>query len=270
MRRGIAVGLLLIAMAGWTSPSRADFVVSIGSTSIAQGGTGTIDVFLTSTASSSAPDLLNNLGFQLQITGPSFLEFSSSQNFSYLNASNYVFFGDSNDSVTSSPGGIVSTSFYTNDTFSGIDTTYSGNPISLNSSNTPVLLAVLTLDATNTNAGDSYTIGLVPPTGDGSINTNSVTYFDNYSFNTGTETSAVPYTSTPGTVTIIAASIPEPSSIIMGLSGVALLAARSGFAAGGGPSGSRADPPDRVFRSPRRSASLRRTSIAHPAPDVDR
>jgi hypothetical protein len=208
----LAVLLLICAV-----PARADFVVSIGNVTILQGGTGTLDVFLTSTASSSSPDSLNNYAFTLQITGPHELQFASTQSFSYLSNSQYVFSGDSTNQMTSSPGGTVTTTVYTNDTFIGNDSTNSGNPVSLSSSNTPVLLAALTLSAAITAVGDSYTIGLVPSSGSGSISQNPNNFFDNFDFNTGAELSAVPFTSTPGTVIISAASIPEPSSIVSGL-----------------------------------------------------
>ena len=165
----------------------------------------------------SSPDLLNNYAFTLQITGPHELEFSTSQSFDYLTSSQYVFAGDSNNQMTSSPGGTVTTTVYSNDTFVGNDSTFSGNPVFLSSANTPVLLAALTLDATITSPGDSYTVSLIPASGNGSINSSTQTYFDLYNFNTGVETSAVPFTSTPGTVTISAATVPEPSSMALAL-----------------------------------------------------
>ena len=168
MRRGFVTGCLMIVLAGWSAPTRADFVISIGSTSIAQGSTGTIDVFLTSTALPASPDVLNNLGFTLQITGPNdFVTFDANQNFSYLNASNYVFSGNSSDWINGQSfpppsGGSSSQTVYPNDSFVGSDSTFSGNPVSLDSSNTPVLLATLTLDAAViTNVNDAYTISFV-------------------------------------------------------------------------------------------------------------
>jgi len=209
----------------FAAPARADFVVSIGSPTIPQGGTGTLDVFLTSNAGSSSPDLLNNYAFTLQITGPHELQFSPSQSFGYLTSSQYVFAGDSTAQMTSSAGGTTSTTVYSNDTFIGNDSTFSGNPVSLSSANTPVLLAALTLDATITSPGDSYSISLVPPTGNGSMASSSQTVFDVVAFSTtGMETSAVPFTSTSGTVMIGPSSIPEPASIVSGLIGMATLA----------------------------------------------
>jgi len=215
----------------FAAPARADLVISIGSPAVPQGGTGTLDVWLASTAGSSAPDLLNNYGFTLQITGTNELQFSTTQSFAYLTNSQYVFAGDSTDQMTMSPGGTVSTSMtgYTNDTFIGNDSTASGNPVSLSSANTPVLLAALTLDATITNPGDSYSISLAPPSGNGSMISSSQTFFDVFNFNTGDETSAVPFTSTSGTVMIKGASaIPEPASIISGLTAMLILAGLAG------------------------------------------
>jgi hypothetical protein len=95
----------------------------------------------------------------------------------------------------------VTTTSYTNDTFVGTDSTFSGNPVSLSASSGQALLASLSLNGAITNVGDSYTIGLVPASGDGSINSSTSTFFYNLNFQTDTETSAVPFTSTPGTVT---------------------------------------------------------------------
>ena len=154
--------LLLITLTVCTVPARAELIISIGNATVPHGGTGTVDVFLSSTADSSSPDRLNNLGFMLQITGPHELQFASSQGFSYLNDSRYVFFSDSADQGTSSPGGNVKTSVYAADTFVGFDSTTSGNPVSLTASSGQVLLASLGLDAAITNVGDSYTTASSP------------------------------------------------------------------------------------------------------------
>ncbi len=229
MPQRVRIWCLAVLLTLFAAPARADFVISIGSPAIPQGGTGTLDVLLTSTAGSSTPDLLNNYAFTLQITGPHELQFSTTQSFGYLTNSQYVFAGDSTAQMTSSPGGTASTTVYSNDTFIGSDSTFSGNPVSLSSANSPVLLAALTLNATITNPGDSYSISLVPPTGNGSMNSSSQTFFDVFNFNTGSETSAVPFTSTSGTVTITgASSIPEPASITSGLTAMLILAGIAG------------------------------------------
>ncbi len=229
MPRRLWVLCLAFPLALFAAPAQAgSFVISIGSPTIPQGGTGTLDVFLSSKASPSSPDPLNNYAFTLQITGPNELQFSPSQSFAYLTSSQYVFTGDSTNQMTSSLGGTVATTVYGNDTFVGNDSTFSSNPVSLSSANTPVLLAALTLDATITNPGDSYTVSLIPASGNGSMNGSmggsSQTFFDVVNFDTGGEISAVPFTSTPGTVTISAASVPEPASIVTGLTALLILA----------------------------------------------
>jgi len=209
------------------APARTDFIISIGSPTIPQGGTGTLDVFLTSTAGSSSPDLLNNDAFTLQITGTHELQFSTAQSFGYLTNSQYVFAGDSTAQMTASAGGTVPSvgTVYANDTFIGNDSTYSGNPVSLPSANTSLLLAALALNAAITSPGDSYSIKLVPARGNGSMNTSMQTFFDVVDFaNTELETSAVPFTSASGTVLIGRASVPEPASLVSGLIGIIALA----------------------------------------------
>ncbi len=230
MPRRLWVLCLAFPLALFAAPAQAgSFVISIGSPTIPQGGTGTLDVFLSSKASPSSPDPLNNYAFTLQITGPNELQFSPSQSFAYLTSSQYVFTGDSTNQMTSSLGGTVATTVYGNDTFVGNDSTFSSNPVSLSSANTPVLLAALTLDATITNPGDSYTVSIIPASGNGSMNGSmggsSQTFFDVVNFDTVGEISAVSFTSTPGTVTISAASVvPEPASIVSGLTALLIVA----------------------------------------------
>jgi hypothetical protein len=99
--------------------------------------------------------------------------------------------------------------------------------VSLSPSSGPVLLATLTLDASSTSAGESFIVSLVPPTVSGSSGGGASTFFNvaDSSFN---ELSAVPYTSTPGTVMITASAIPEPTSIVSGLTGLLILAGYHG------------------------------------------
>ncbi len=57
----------------------------------------------------------------------------------------------------------------------------------------------------------------------GSVNTNPYTYFDNFNFNTGSETSSTSFTSTSGGVDIAGAAVPEPASIVSGLTALLIL-----------------------------------------------
>ena len=55
MRRRIEVGCLFLLIAASAIPARADLVISISSPSVAAGGTGELDVYLSSTAPPAAP-----------------------------------------------------------------------------------------------------------------------------------------------------------------------------------------------------------------------
>ncbi len=183
-----------------------------------------VEVLLSATSTES----INNYGFQLQITNNGTdntqLAFSSTQDFSYISNTglnpSYVFLNDS--SAAQPPPSAIGAPFtavYPNDSFQGADSTFSGNPVTMISGQTN-LLAILSITAATSAPpilGDSFTISLVPSSGDGSINTNSYTYFDNFDFNTFTEISASPFTSNLGTVTIMSAAVPEPASIVAAL-----------------------------------------------------
>ena len=101
MPRRLWVLCLAFCLAGFAVPARAGLIVSIGNASVAQGGTGTVDVLLTSTAGSQAPDLINNYAFQLQITNNGAdntqLAFSANQDFGYISNTGlhpaYLFLG---------------------------------------------------------------------------------------------------------------------------------------------------------------------------------
>jgi hypothetical protein len=209
-RIGTRVGCLAVLLAGLVAPARAELNVTIDSTSLARGGTGTINVYLRSDASPGNPDQLNNYGFELQITGPHDLQFSNPPGTGYGADMHYVFANDSG-----SLNANVSSTNSTNDTFIVGDSTASTNPVSLSVSDPSVLLASIALAAptTSVNVGDVYRISLVPLGGNGSMAGGISTFFDIFDFDLGAETSAVPFTSTTGTVTITAGiAVPEPPS----------------------------------------------------------
>ncbi len=230
MRRRIEIICFLLLIAGSASAARADLVVTIDSTTVAAGGTGVLDVYISSTASRFHPDRINDYAFTLQIraTTAGELMFSSSQSFGYLNNSNYVFYNNSADYEAGSPyyGGTAFTSMtgYTNDSFLGFDNTNNLHPVSLSSSSGEVLLAQISLSALPgyTSPGETFTVSLVPHSSHHHHESSS-TYFNvvNHDFE---QISAVPFTSHSGTVTIGPASVPEPTSIVYGLSAVAILA----------------------------------------------
>ena len=215
------------------APARGDLVISIENTSIASRGTATVDVLLRSTAGMTTPDQINGYGFQLQIvnngTDNTQLAFAGTQDFGYIsNAGHnppYLFLGDSFDAYPPATpvGGPPTEIVYPGDTFTGSDSTDSGNPVSLASGST-YLLASLTLTALTDappNIGDSFTISLVPGAGSGSIFAGTSTFFDNVDYSSGDELSATSFTSTSGTVTVVAVS--EPATIVSGLIGIMII-----------------------------------------------
>jgi hypothetical protein len=240
MPRRVWVLCLALPLAGFAVPARADLVISIGNASVAQGGAGTVDVFLTSTAGPQVPDPVNNYAFTLQITNNGAdntqLAFSVTQDFGYISNTTlnpaYLFLGDSTAAQPPpSPVGSAGQTVYPNDTFTGADSTFSGNPVSLSSGNTYLLasLTITTVTGASPMVGDAFTISLVPASGTGSLFDNPNTYFDNFDFNSGTELSATAFTSTSGTVNIVGAAVPEPSSIVSGLTALLILASVQGM-----------------------------------------
>jgi hypothetical protein len=223
---GLAVLMLACAV-----PARADLVISIGTTTtpgpgtvdVAQGGTGTIGLWLSSTVSSGPPDVFNEYGLDVQISGPNFLHFAptASQDFvSYLNNSQYVFvqpFGMNNsfDWQNGITTGMINSVSYANDTFVVSDSTNDLSTVSMTSNSGYFLLATLIVSAptNDVNVGDAYTLNLNIDSGN--------TFFDQFQV----EGSGVTVDSvSTGQVMITAASVPEPSSIVIGLSATVILA----------------------------------------------
>jgi hypothetical protein len=236
MPRRIWILCLVILSAAPAMPARAGIIVSIGSATVAEGGSTAVDVWLShDPASANSSDAINNYGFQLLITNNGAdntqLAFATTQNFSYLtNASlnpAYLFLGNSSAASPppSAPGSSGMT-HYPNDTWNGADSTANGNPVTVGSGD-KFLLASLVL-TTSTVAppmvGASFTISLVPGSGNGSVTTNPFTYFDNFDFQNGTEQSAAPFTSTSGTITVAASTIPEPASLVLASTALLLAA----------------------------------------------
>ena len=62
----IKIRCLAILLAGWTTPARADLSIFLQDTTVAQGGTGVLNIYLSGTST----DTFNDYQFQLQITGP--------------------------------------------------------------------------------------------------------------------------------------------------------------------------------------------------------
>ena len=226
---GFLAGLLTLCATGG---SHAGLTVAIASPTVATGGSGSIEVDITNTGNSSVE--LNNYAIQLQITPTggtlSQLAFSSptTQQLGYLTDSSsvpsYVFLGNSADAVPPPFIGGPASTVCNNDTFNVTDSTADGGAVTIASGQT-FLVAVLpltTLTQLDPQAGDTFMVSLVPGSGDGSITTSGSTYFDvldldQNSSTYGQELSAVAYTSTSGMVSISSAAVPEPATIVSGL-----------------------------------------------------
>jgi hypothetical protein len=203
----LSVGLFVPSLA------RADLIISIGSTSIVEGGTGFVDVFI---RSDDINELLSGFSFEFVISpmvGSNVLAFSDPQSDAQLNDPNYILAGASAAAGPPQTAvGVVSPET----TYVGVDGTpdASGVPVPL----TNRLLARLdlsTLSSTPAVAGNVFSIDLA--------NTLQTIFFDD-------TFAAIPYTYTPGVVTVSAASsVPEPSSLLLctGALGAAGLIRRS-------------------------------------------
>jgi hypothetical protein len=214
---------LLATMA--VAPARAGLVVSIANSTVAQGGTGSVEVDLTNNGTSSVA--INDYAIQLVIapaTGTfTQLAFTlpTSQQLAYLGDSNYIFVNNSIAALAPPFVGGPSQTVYNNDTFTAADSTADGNTVSIAAGQTYLLaiLPITTLSQLDPQAGDSFGVGLNPAFGTGSNTGGASTYFDVLDSNNN-EISFVPFTSNAGTVTVSGSAVPEPGSIVAALQAI--------------------------------------------------
>jgi hypothetical protein len=197
------LGALVAAMLASAS-ARADLFVSVGSTSIAPGGAGTVDVMVRS--DSPAGDNLSDYGFRFLITANAGdvgrLEFTSSQPQPFSN-SNYVFFGDS--AVAPGPLGTVSSLSVPNDSYVGGDAT-NDSGVLVSGANRLLMSLQFTANTTAPPAlGDAFTVTLV---------TGSDSFFNNNGIPLAYNDGLTPHAGPPsGTITISASPVPEPGLV---------------------------------------------------------
>ncbi len=218
----------LLAVLTFACKLHADIVVTVGDLSLPAGSSGVLPVYISSTAS----DQLATTSFEFVITQGlltnTFLAFDPANDTSTatFNATNppyapYVFAGNSFDEST--PTSLVfniGTTAYLNDTLNGGDFTADFmNAPGLPGGTMDTLLALLPLTtATGATpaAGDTFLVSLVPLSDDG----------DTLGLNSGFQDAlgnSYAFSSTPGTVTITASSVPEPAAWILGLIAMAFL-----------------------------------------------
>ena len=208
-RSNITVGLLVLAsfvLLSASAPARADLIITGGTATVTAGGTGSVDFTISSTTGS---DALSSFNVQLQIstlTGGSLLQFTTAQPDPF-NRSNYVFSGNSGFAAAGLPfWGPPTTSNTPNDTISGGDLTNNGTSVTISQSPGSLLMAVQFQAAAGAAVGDSFSISLLPSSGQG----NSQTFFNNGN------APPLNYTSTAAVVTLSApASTPEPSTFAL-------------------------------------------------------
>ncbi len=242
----IAIGGLAILLAGLTTPAQAELSIYVQDTNVAVGGYALVNVYLTGLST----DTFNNYSVELDITpkagtsgtlvfaanasDPS-VATSTQQTYSYLypsTASNYIFNNDSIDAMGPSNGGspvgsspgpdfnVADQSFnslFTPTTYAPMGDSLSANP----ADNT--LLASLKIWAESTSVNDQYQMTVnvansIFNTYDPTANGGMGGYVNPLTFGSGSTTGY------SGTITVGGASVPEPSSIISGLTAVLLLA----------------------------------------------
>jgi hypothetical protein len=223
-------GLTALLAVFVAAPVRAGLVVSIDSTTVAAGGTGSVEVDVTNNGNSSVA--INTYAIQLVIAPTNGtltqLAFSvpTALQLGYLSDSNYIFVNNSFAALPPPFVGLPASTIYNYDTFNATDSTISGNPVSIAVGQTYLLalLPITTLTQLDPQAGDTFSVSLNPSSGTGSNDGGlASTYFDVLDSNNN-ETSYVPFTSTSGTVTISPAAVPEPSTLELALLGIACLA----------------------------------------------
>jgi hypothetical protein len=211
---------LAVALCLWSNPLRADFVISFDpNTQIAPGGSGFVNVYISSTTPGG--QLLGQTSFEFALTptGPTRLEFQDSpppaSDPTYAN-SNYVFFGQSMNQFFNLPLGSGQPSG--SPPFLGFAGGDMGLFVPSLVGATPQLLAMVPVTAATALSpapGSTFTISLVPTSGSGLVGNTG--FFDQPQIDGGI---AQPFTSGTGTITV--SSTPEPSALILVGTGVGL------------------------------------------------
>jgi hypothetical protein len=240
MVRRIAIGCLAMILAGLAAPAQADLVIYVQDTPVNAGGYGYLNVYLGST--NPGADAFDTYSVNLQITpvintGGTLLFAANNpagpspgnaalglQPYNYLSAANYIFSGDSTDGIAGVNGGNPPTGapspgatfFIQDQSFSSSEYVPPGN--TPGPGGTTVLLASLLLDSLSTNVGETYAVSVVA----------SLTGAPDTSFtNNSTPVNYSQDTSQPGfsgTITIGTSAIPEPASVVSGMTALVLIA----------------------------------------------
>jgi hypothetical protein len=237
--------LAAFAIITCSAPASAAIIIQIQNATIAAGGTGFVDVLISSTGT----DSLASAGFDFRIMGPignGSLRFRSTaqQSNSEQSASappeahDYVFLGDTD------PGNFFAVRQLDETRLLGGDSTFSGTNVMLDG--TQKLLARLEIEhVTGTPlaaVGDTFTIGLWNDEGDAfDPYDDSTLFLDDalnpltFDLNSTPSTLAMPGSFLNfGTITVTAAAVPEPGSfVILGILAAVVCTRRMHRTAGG-------------------------------------
>lgn len=169
LQQGVIATACIAVCAIFSGSANAGIIISYDGNFIAAGGTGTLDVLVSSDAADATPDLLDSFSAHFLISPvggavPNGLQFATvqaeSQRFPPTTPL-YVLSGDSLGETFGGPLGSVATFVNSNDTYIGGDGTVSGVGIPLSITSGTFLLFRLNLDATLANLGDQFTVSLI-------------------------------------------------------------------------------------------------------------
>jgi hypothetical protein len=244
MLKRIAIGCLALLLSGIAAEVRADLAIYAQDTTLKQGGYDLLNLYVTGLPA----DAVANYQVTLEITrnagtsgtvafAPNGVapdpgnEALGEQPYNYLAASHYLFAGDSLNATAGVNGGNYPTGFPST-YFAATDMTLSGAGYAPASDNPPTasspgtLLASLLIHAVSANPGGSFSVQLVS---NGTLG-NGDTFFMNAAG--GLVSYGSSFGSSPGfshSITIGAATVPEPAAIVSGLTAMALVGGALGF-----------------------------------------
>jgi hypothetical protein len=204
-----AIATVLLSLTA--SHASAVFVISLSNVNLAPGGTGTMDIYVTSTTAYTLSDF--SLGLQIRPVGnpTSLLQFSMTQPTPTFGSASYVFAGQSFDQDFGIPyWGLPTTTSYPKDTITGgdsADSTVGAGFVSIGASLSTFIGAVQFTAPMGATAGDQFQISLI---------NSGLTEFDDENGNP----LSITFPSTGGVVTITPSVVPEPSSLVITLTGL--------------------------------------------------
>lgn len=217
----VCLGLLLAATA---TEARAELVLYAQTTSLAQSGSTLLNIYVSGLSSDAFANYQVTVGISaLSGSGTVIFADPSVQPFSYLNAGNYIFAGDSLYATAGVAAGQYPGAPYTTSYFTFYDSSLSGANYAPASNNPPTnsspgtLIGSLLIDAVSTNVGNTFSVSLVPTGPDATFFENAGGSFQSFQSTLGSTSGY------NGTITIVGAAVPEPTGIALGMTAIVLV-----------------------------------------------